>query len=181
MASRVVKVDRAAVRKSAGVFSIRALAKGLAVTNRHFFRNLFGWLRGKRQVATIFFPEEALNKPPAYRGMPVLVQMKNGKERCVACGLCEWACPVDCISITPGETEDAIQRYPKVFDIDMGRCMYCGLCEEACPEEAIVMSERVEISAFSRAGTLWHKTDLLVPTDQLPERLAYIRSGYERK
>jgi NADH-quinone oxidoreductase subunit I len=181
MASRVVKVDRAAVQKATGPLGIRALAKGLAVTNRHFFRNLVGWLRGKPTVATVFFPEEDVVKPPAFRGMPVLVQMDNGKERCVACGLCEWACPVDCISIDPGETEDGIQRYPKVFDIDMGRCMYCGLCEEACPEEAIVMSDRVEISAFSREATLWHKKDLLVPVDQLPKRLDYIRGSYERR
>jgi NADH-quinone oxidoreductase subunit I len=181
MASRVVKVNRAAVQKATGPLAIRALAKGLAVTGRHFFRNLFGWLRGKPTVATVMFPEEELVKPPAFRGMPVLVQMENGKERCVACGLCEWACPVDCIFIEPGETEDAIERYPKVFDIQMGRCMYCGLCEEACPEEAIVMSDRVEISAFSREGILWHKEDLLVSVDQLPRRLDHIRAGYGRR
>jgi NADH-quinone oxidoreductase subunit I len=181
MASTVVKVDRAAIQRATGPLAIPALAKGLAVTNRHFFRNLFGWLRGKPTVATVMFPEEALEKPPAFRGMPVLVAMDNGKERCVACGLCEWACPVDCIAIDPGETADAVERFPKVFDIDMGRCMYCGLCEEACPEEAIVMSDRVEISAFSRAATIWHKKDLLVPVNKLPRRVDHIRRGYERR
>jgi NADH-quinone oxidoreductase subunit I len=63
----------------------------------------------------------------------------------------------------------------------MGRCMYCGLCEEACPEEAIVMSDRVEISAFSRAATIWHKKDLLVPVNKLPRRVDHIRRGYERR
>lgn len=180
MATRVVKVNREVLRQQAGPFGARAIAKGLGVTSRHFFRNLFGWLRGQPTVATVMFPEEDVIKPASFRGMPVLVQMDNGKERCVACGLCEWACPVDCIHIDPAETTDAIERYPKVFDIDMGRCMYCGLCEEACPEEAIVMSDRIEISSFSRAGTLWHKDDLLVPVDQLPRRLGYIRTGYVR-
>ncbi len=180
MATRVVQVDRAAVAQGTGALGLRALAKGVGVTGRHFFRNLFGWIRGRPTVATVMVPEEAVPKPPAFRGMPVLVQMESGKERCVACGLCEWACPVDCISIVPGETDDAIERYPKVFDIDMGRCMYCGLCEEACPEEAIVMSDRVEIAAFSRAGILWHKDDLLTPATQLARRLEYIRRGYER-
>jgi len=68
MASRVVKVDRAGVQKATGPLAIRALAKGLAVTNRHFFRNLLGWLRGKPTVATVMFPEEDVKKPPAYRG-----------------------------------------------------------------------------------------------------------------
>ena len=65
MASRVVKVDRAAVQKATGPLAIRALVKGLGVTNPHFFRNLFGWLRGKPTVATVMFPEETEEKPPA--------------------------------------------------------------------------------------------------------------------
>jgi len=59
--------------------------------------------------------------------------------------------------------------------------MYCGLCEEACPEEAIVMSQNVEIAAFSREGTLWHKQDLLVPVDKLTDtRLQHVRRSYDR-
>ncbi len=180
MATNVVKVDRAALKKAGGPMGVNAMLTGLRVTSRHFFKNLFGWIVGKPQVFTVMFPEQDIAKPPSFRGMPVLVQMDNGKERCVACGLCEWACPVDCIHIVPGETEDAIERHPKIFDIDMGRCMYCGLCEEACPEEAIVMSSRIEISAFSREGTIWHKSDLLVPVDELPRRLDYVRRGYQR-
>ena len=180
MAARVVKIDREAIARSAGPFSLRALAVGLGVTSRHFFRNLWGWIVGKPTVATVMYPEEDLVKPPAFRGMPVLVELDNGKERCVACGLCEWACPVDCIHIQPGETEDEIERYPQVFDIDMSRCMYCGLCEEACPEEAIVMSDRIEIAAFSRSATLWHKDDLLVPPERVARRLEYIRRQYDR-
>ena len=180
MATRVVKVDRAALDKAAGPYSMGAILGGLAITSRHFFGNLWGWIVGKPTVPTVMYPEEDLVKAPAFRGMPVLVQMDNGKERCVACGLCEWACPVDCIHIDPAETEDEIERHPQVFDINMSRCMYCGLCEEACPEEAIVMSDRVDIAAFSRAGTLWHKEDLLMPLDQLSRRLAYVRKDYER-
>jgi NADH-quinone oxidoreductase subunit I len=180
MATRVVTVSRPARRRLSWARGAVALLRGMAVTNRHFFRNLWGFVRGKPTVFTVSYPEERLPLPGAFRGMPVLVRMQNGKERCVACGLCEWACPTDCITIFPAETEDEIERYPEVFDINMSRCMYCGLCEEACPEEAIVMSQTMEIGAFSRTATLWHKEDLLVPVDHLGKRLAHLRPGYER-
>ncbi len=180
MATRVVPVTRPRPLHRAWGRSARALLRGLAVSNRHFLRNLWGFIRRKPTVFTVRYPEERFPLPNAFRGMPVLVQMPNGKERCVACGLCEWACPTDCITIFPAETADEIERYPAVFDIDMSRCMYCGLCEEACPEEAIVMSQQIEIGAFSRRGTLWHKADLLVPVSQLDKRLQHMRRGYQR-
>ena len=118
-----------------------AIVKGLLVTSRHFFRNLRGFVTGRnRSDFVVQYPEERVDYPDAFRGMPVLVQLENGEPKCVACGLCEFACPTDCISIVPAETEAGIERTPAVFEIDVSRCMFCGLCEEACPEEAIVMS-----------------------------------------
>jgi len=181
MATRTVAVARPSTKRGGAFRSGRAILKGMWIAQRHFARNLWGWIRRKPTVFTVQFPEERITQPNAFRGMPVLVQMDNGKERCVACGLCEWACPTDCITIFPAETADEIERYPKVFDIDMSRCMFCGLCEEACPEEAIVMSRNVEIAAFSRLGTLWHKDDLLVPVSELADtRLYHLRRGYDR-
>jgi NADH-quinone oxidoreductase subunit I len=184
MATRVVTVARPTAARRTGVamwwVGGRAVLIGMLITSRHFFRNLWGFISGRPTVFTIQFPEQRLVLPAAFRGHPVLVQMDSGKERCVACGLCEWACPTDCITIYPAETDDGIERYPRVFDIDMSRCMFCGLCEEACPEEAIVMSPNVEIAGFSRQAMLFHKTDLLVPVSQLGKRLEHLRRGYDR-
>jgi NADH-quinone oxidoreductase subunit I len=158
-----------------------AIAKGLAVTAAYFFRNLFGYIRGSKKTFVVQFPEETVDFPDAFRGMPVLVQLDNGQPRCVACGLCEFACPTDCITILPGELEGAgIERYPVEFDIDMSRCMVCGLCEEACPEEAIVMSREVEIAGFDRESMLFRKADLLVPEKLLERRLGFLRAEYDR-
>ena len=159
-----------------------AILKGLAVTSRHFFSNLRGFVTGKNRTDFVVqYPEELVDYPDAFRGMPVLVQLDNGQPKCVACGLCEFACPTDCISIVPGELEGSrIERYPEAFDIDMSRCMFCGLCEEACPEEAIVMSRDVELAATSREPLLYHMKDLLRTEEQLQRRLDLIRLDYAR-
>lgn len=179
MAVQVVKVKRPAQSLSKARPWLAVLT-GMWVSTRHFFKSFGQYARG-RQNFVVNFPEQRLVQPPAMRGMPVLVQMENGKERCVACGLCEWACPTTCITIFPAETNDEVERYPQVFDIDMSRCMFCGLCEEACPEEAIVMSRQVEIASYSRHGSMWHKNDLLVPAAQLKTRTAYLRHQYDRQ
>ena len=182
MPGQVIKVKRS---EKLGVLErlyIPMIVQGLAVTARHFFRNLRGFVTGKnREDFVVQYPEERIDYPDAFRGMPVLVQLDNGQPRCVACGLCEFACPTDCISIVPGELQGArIERYPEAFDIDMSRCMFCGLCEEACPEEAIVMSREVEISTYDRQSLNFEKEQLLVPAHLLKRRLDFLRGEYDR-
>ena len=182
MPGQVIKVKR---REKLGVLErlyVPMIVQGLAVTARHFFRNLRGFVTGKnREDFVVQYPEERIDYPDAFRGMPVLVQLDNGQPRCVACGLCEFACPTDCISIVPGELEGArIERYPEAFDIDMSRCMFCGLCEESCPEEAIVMSREVEISSYDRLSLNFNKEQLLVPEHLLKQRLDFLRGEYDR-
>jgi len=181
MPGEVIVVDR---REKLGWLErmyVPMIVKGVAVTSRHFFRNLRGFVTGRnRSDFVVQYPEERVDYPSAFRGMPVLVALDNGLPRCVACGLCEFACPTDCISIVAGELEGAgIERYPETFDIDMSRCMFCGLCEEACPEEAIAMSRAVEISSFDRASLIFDKKRLLVPAELLERRLEFIRGEYE--
>jgi NADH-quinone oxidoreductase subunit I len=183
MPGRVVKVRRQERLGWLERLYIPMIVKGLVVTSRHFFRNLRGFVTGRNRTDFVVqYPEERVDFPDAFRGMPVLVQLDNGQPKCVACGLCEFACPTDCISIVPGELEGArIERYPEAFDIDMSRCMFCGLCEEACPEEAIVMSREVELGSFDRASMTYDKQRLLVPEALLKRRLEFLRGEYDRE
>ena len=182
MPGKVIVVKR---REKLGVLErlyLPMILRGLFVTSQHFFRNLRGFVTGRnRSDFVVQYPEERLDYPDAFRGMPVLVQLENGAPRCVACGLCEFACPTDCISIVPGELPEArIERYPEAFEIDMSRCMFCGLCEEACPEEAIVMSREVELAEYDRDSLVFDKQKLLVPAELLTRRLDFLRREYER-
>ncbi|MDP3940101.1 MAG: NADH-quinone oxidoreductase subunit I [Deltaproteobacteria bacterium] len=180
MAARVVKVKRGPELTLWERLYIPEIIRGLAVTSRHFFSNLWGFIIGKPRVATVQYPEQRLEHPAAFRGMPVLVAREDGSERCVACGMCEVACPPRCITIVPEETEGTIERRPKIFDIDLSRCMFCGLCEEACPEEAIVMSADFEIACETREGLIWGKEQLLKPPEQLRRRINYIRDEFNK-
>jgi NADH-quinone oxidoreductase subunit I len=182
MTARVVKVRREEKLTWIERLYIPMIARGLWTTAGHFFHNLGGYVRGKPVTFVVQYPEERVDYPDAFRGMPVLVQLDNGQPKCVACGLCEFACPTDCITIVPGELPGAgIERYPEAFEIDMSRCMFCGLCEEACPEEAIVMSREVEISSFDRESMVFDKQQLLVPEPLLKRRLEFLRAEYDRQ
>src|SRR5262249_13240934 len=129
-----------------------AIMTGLGITLRHFLNIL----SGKKKV-TMQYPEETWDQklPAHYRGAPTLVKDEHGRERCVACQMCEFISPPRAITIIPGEIPEEsrwrkVEKYPKEFEIDMIRCIYCGLCEEVCPEQAKIgrasCRERVEIS-----------------------------------
>jgi NADH-quinone oxidoreductase subunit I len=182
MPSRVIVVKRHEKLGLVERLYLPMIIQGLSVTARHFFRNLRGFVTGKNRTDFVVqYPEERIDYPDAFRGMPVLAQLENGEPRCVACGLCEFACPTDCISIVPGELEGAsIERYPEAFEIDMSRCMFCGLCEEACPEEAILMSREVELSSYDRESMVYDKDRLLVPENLLKRRIEFLRREYDR-
>jgi len=147
------------------------IVKGLIYTFKQMFQPKF----------TMQYPEEKWDPPAIFRGRPVLVE-DNGIERCVACGLCARACPPLAISMQAAEREDdAKERYPEFFEINILRCIYCGYCEEVCPEEAIVMSKDYDIVFESREEAIYDKERLLVPKEDLEDRLHFLREYRNRQ
>src|SRR5262245_66256746 len=91
---KVIVVDRRSRTGWLERLYVPMIVKGLAVTSRHFFSNLRGFITGKNRTDFVVqYPEERLDYSDAFRGMPVLVQLDNGQPKWVACGLWEFGCP----------------------------------------------------------------------------------------
>ena len=132
-----------------------SIFQGLVVTARHMFR----------KKDTLQYPEQRRTFGERYRGVPALVKDQDGREKCVACYMCQFVCPPLAISIEADEysadhERHQIEKYPKVFEINMLRCIYCGLCEEACPEEAIFMSKTYVVTGQTRKSLIFDKRKL---------------------
>jgi NADH-quinone oxidoreductase subunit I len=125
------------------------IIEGLNITLRH----LLGF-----NPITVQYPEEVKQLPPRYRGLHILPADDEGEIRCVACKLCEVACPTQAISIVAEPADDyGIERRPKVYNIDFMRCVFCGFCVEACPCDALRMGMKYELASYNRAGLIHTK------------------------
>lgn len=132
-----------------------SIFSGLAVTFKHIFR----------KKDTLQYPEEKHAFGPRYRGVPALVVDQDGREKCVACYMCQWVCPPLAITIEAAEYPKhdklhSIEKFAAKFDINMLRCIYCGLCEDACPEEAIFMSKTYVVVGHARDLMIFDKKKL---------------------
>jgi NADH-quinone oxidoreductase subunit I len=135
-----------------------AIFKGMLITARHFFRNLFN----PKGLPIISYPEKRRGYSKRFRGLHILTVKENNDIRCTACMLCATNCPAQCIHITAGETSNKnVEKFPVEFNIDMLRCVFCGMCEEACPVDAIRMGPNYELASFDRNDFIYSKEDLI--------------------
>jgi NADH-quinone oxidoreductase subunit I len=129
---------------------------GMMVTLKHIFI----------KKDTLQYPEQQRKFDERYRGVPSLVTDQDGREKCVACYMCQFVCPSLAINIEAAEIPvdhelKKIEKFPERFEINMLRCIYCGLCEEVCPEEAIFMSKVYVVTGQSRRLMVFDKQKLL--------------------
>ena len=89
-----------------------------------------------------------------FRALLTMPHDAEGNNRCIACGLCQAACPNGTIRIETetvpdpgtGRTRKRLVRY----EYDLGSCMFCHLCVNACPHDAIRFSTAFEHAVFTR-------------------------------
>ena len=101
------------------------------------------------------------------RGRRNKTMCEDGRVKCVACFMCQTACPARCIHIEGAEAPwDDREKYPVKFDIDELRCIYCGMCEEACPVDAVELTPIYDLVGLTRQEMIFDKEKLLAVYDQ---------------
>ena len=130
-----------------GVFhGVGTLMTGMKVTLKEFFT----------PKVTEQYPENraALKMYDRFCGELTMPHDAEGRNKCIACGLCQSACPNGTIRLTTetvvdpetGKSKKRLARY----EYDLGSCMFCRLCVNACPTGAICFSTRFEHAVYTR-------------------------------
>ena len=132
---------------------IKSLATGLKVTLKEYLT----------PKATEQYPENrktTLHVAERHRGRLIMNRDENGNVKCVACTLCEKACPNGTIKIlsemiTDEETGKK-KRHLVDYQYDLGDCMFCQLCVNACNFDAIRFTNDFENAVFNRDSLKLH-------------------------
>ena len=146
--------------------AIKTLATGMKVTLIEYFT----------PKITEQYPENrktTLHVAQRHRG--VFKRNEDESHNCVACTMCEKACPNDTIKITAHMEEDPeTGRKKKKLDdyqYDLGDCMFCQLCVNACNFDAIEFTNDFENSVFDRNKLVCHLDNEVYKGGSLPNIL----------
>ncbi len=163
---RIKYVERPGLSNTERLFFLDFI-KGMKITIKNFFR----------KTVTTAYPFEKLTPPKRFRGahghrvkngkeppsfkvLEKFMDINEGESRCVACYMCQQACPVpELFKIEAVQLPDGRKRVVR-FDMNLMNCMYCGLCTEACPVDCIIHTDIYETATYHRAGGVAHLKDL---------------------
>lgn len=116
-----------------------SLAVGMAITIVNFFK----------PVVTLQYPLETLEMAPRYRGhIDLVIDAESGEYKCIVCGMCQRACPSQCITVAGEKPEGAKRKVLTKYILDFTTCSLCGMCVESCKPAAITFSRE-----YNLAGT----------------------------
>jgi NADH-quinone oxidoreductase subunit I len=121
------------------------LLLGLSVT----FRTML------RKPGTQQYPEERLPLPQRSRSwIKLIYDGEKDQFNCVACMMCQKACPNNCIRLEGLRMPDGKRRMT-TFKLDFSTCIFCGYCVEACAFDALTfVPEHYENSVYARGSLL---------------------------
>jgi NADH-quinone oxidoreductase subunit I len=114
-----------------------SLLVGMGITFKEFFK----------PTVTVSYPYETLTMCDRYRGHIELIEDEEGKPNCVVCGLCERACPSNCISLAGEKPEGEKKKVLTKYILDFTTCSLCGSCVESCNFNALTFSKEYNLAS----------------------------------
>ncbi len=127
------------------------IAKGLAITGKHFCKVFFTANRRKVPFHIVSeYPEVVAKIQPRYRGRLTLLKDEQGEIKCICCLACEKICPTQVITIEKGKKEGRKLPFPVRYDFEMERCIFCEFCVESCGFDSIILNHQFELAAYNR-------------------------------
>jgi len=123
-----------------------SLFVGLGITIRYFFQ----------PVVTVQYPHQTLSMPPRFRGHIELIKNEEtGGTKCIVCGMCQKACPSNCITVNGEKREGVKGKVLTEYILDFTKCSLCGLCVESCTPSAITFSKDYNLAGVSKEAYIF--------------------------
>jgi len=146
----------------------KSLLVGMGITFREFFK----------PVVTVQYPYQTLKMSARFRGHIELLADEEGNPKCVACGMCQRACPSGCItldSISVDIEADGKVKKKKVlskYELDFTKCSLCGQCVESCNFGAIDFSKEYNLASTRKEDFHFNLLERLKRMERLEEKKA---------
>ncbi|MBC8208334.1 MAG: NADH-quinone oxidoreductase subunit I [Desulfobulbaceae bacterium] len=121
----------------------KSLVVGMSITLKEFFK----------PKVTLQYPHQTVKMAERFRGHIELIENESGEPNCVACGMCQRACPSGCISLTSKSVEIEVEGKTKKkkvltsYDLNFTTCSLCGSCVESCNFDAICYSKEYNLAS----------------------------------
>jgi len=116
----------------------KSLAIGMNITVRELFK----------PVVTEQYPHFIPVMTPRFRGHIELIgNEETGEPNCVVCGMCQRACPSNCITVAGEKPEGAKKKVLTMYILDFTTCSLCGSCVESCNFNAIRFSKDYNLAS----------------------------------
>lgn len=123
-----------------------SLFVGLGITIRYFFQ----------PVVTVQYPYQTLPMTPRFRGHIELVKdEETGATKCIVCGMCQKACPSNCITVNGEKREGVKGKVLTEYTLDFTKCSLCGLCVESCTPSAITFSKDYNLAGVTKEAYIF--------------------------
>ena len=119
----------------------KSLVTGMMITAREFIK----------PVVTEQYPWEVPTMTPLFRGHIELIgNEETGAPNCVVCGMCQRACPSNCISLDGKKNEGGKGKVLTSYVLDFTKCSLCGSCVESCNFNALRYSKVYNLASFDK-------------------------------